>query len=111
MVRRGLGHWSRTQFRAGAISLAGGYGVEAGKPIGAIAAAIAPSSHVGTLRFGPWGPGFLRAGLNSILVAGGTVTASLLFGLPAAFALAKLHLRGSHLILINDGKTGAVGET
>ena len=45
------------------------------------------------------GQEFLRACLNSILIAGGTVLASMLLGLPASFALAKLHLRGSHLVL------------
>jgi trehalose/maltose transport system permease protein len=44
-------------------------------------------------------PGFLRAGLNSILVALMTVTGVFLVGIPAAYALAKLRLRGAQLIL------------
>jgi multiple sugar transport system permease protein len=44
-------------------------------------------------------PEFLRAGLNSVLVAAGTVLVALLLGLPAAFALAKLRPRGGSLIV------------
>ena len=44
-------------------------------------------------------PGFLRAGLNSILVAMMTVAGVFLVGVPAAYALAKLRLRGAQLIL------------
>lgn len=44
-------------------------------------------------------PGFARAGLNSVMVALLTVSAVLLMGIPAAYALAKLRVRGAHLIL------------
>lgn len=52
--------------------------------------------HFGTVLASPE---FLRASLNSVFVASGTVAISLLLGLPAAFALAKLGLRGSHAVL------------
>lgn len=44
-------------------------------------------------------PGFLRAGLNSVLVAGMTVLLALVLGVPASYALAKLPLAGRHLLL------------
>ena len=44
-------------------------------------------------------PGFLRAALNSVLVAGASVVLGFAFGVPAAYALAKLPLRGRNLIL------------
>ncbi len=44
-------------------------------------------------------PGFARAGLNSVIVALLTVAAVFLMGIPAAYALAKLRVRGTHLIL------------
>ncbi|MBI4463380.1 MAG: carbohydrate ABC transporter permease [Acidobacteria bacterium] len=44
-------------------------------------------------------PGFLRVCGNSLLTAGGTVLVALGLGLPAAYALAKLHLRASQRIL------------
>jgi multiple sugar transport system permease protein len=44
-------------------------------------------------------PGFLRMAINSIVVAMLTVLTVFVFGIPAAYALAKLRLRGAHLIL------------
>ncbi|MEE9234648.1 MAG: carbohydrate ABC transporter permease [Candidatus Acidoferrales bacterium] len=44
-------------------------------------------------------PGFLRVFLNSVVVAGGTVLLVFLLSVPAAYALAKLGLRGRNPIL------------
>lgn len=44
-------------------------------------------------------PGFLRVTLNSIVVATATVALAFLLGIPAAYALAKLSLRGRNPIL------------
>ena len=44
-------------------------------------------------------PGFLRVIVNSVVVAVATVGLSLLVGVPASYALAKLELRGGSLIL------------
>ena len=43
--------------------------------------------------------GFLRAGLNSFLVASFVVLVALVFGVPASYALAKFNLRGGSLML------------
>jgi trehalose/maltose transport system permease protein len=43
--------------------------------------------------------GFLRAGLNSFLVASFVVLLALVLGVPASYALAKFNLRGGHLML------------
>lgn len=44
-------------------------------------------------------PGFLRVALNSVVVAAATVLLSFALGIPAAYALAKLNLRGRNPIL------------
>ncbi len=44
-------------------------------------------------------PGFLRVTLNSLVVAGATISLALVLSVPAAYALAKLNLRGRHVIL------------
>lgn len=44
-------------------------------------------------------PGFLRAGLNSVLVAALTVAVAFLLGVPASYALAKLPIAGRNPIL------------
>jgi len=44
-------------------------------------------------------PGFLRVALNSVLVAGLTLLTAFVLGVPAAYALAKLNLRGRGAIL------------
>ena len=43
--------------------------------------------------------GFLRVCWNSIVIAAGTVLVTTLLGIPASYALAKLKLRGGHLLL------------
>lgn len=45
-------------------------------------------------------PGFLRAGLNSVLVAISVVALALVLGVPASYALARFNLRGGHLLLV-----------
>lgn len=44
-------------------------------------------------------PGFLRVVANSVFVAVTTVLVAFLLGVPAAYALAKLHLAGRNLVL------------
>ena len=44
-------------------------------------------------------PGFLRVTLNSFAVAVSTMLLAFILGVPAAYALAKLNLRGGHVIL------------
>jgi multiple sugar transport system permease protein len=44
-------------------------------------------------------PGFLRAALNSMLVAAASVALGFALGIPAAYALAKLEIRGRSLVL------------
>ena len=44
-------------------------------------------------------PGFLRVFVNSVVVATATVGLSMLVGVPAGYALAKLELRGGSLVL------------
>jgi len=44
-------------------------------------------------------PGFLRVTLNSFVVAVSTMLLAFILGVPAAYALAKLNLRGGHVIL------------
>jgi trehalose/maltose transport system permease protein len=44
-------------------------------------------------------PGFLRVFWNSVLVASLVVLAALFLGVPASYALAKLHVRGGHFLL------------
>ena len=44
-------------------------------------------------------PGFLGACWNSVLIAACTVLTAFALGIPASYALAKLNLRGSHLVL------------
>ena len=53
-------------------------------------------AHVGAVLASP---GFLRVFANSTVVAAATVVLSLLASLPAAYALARLHLRGGSLLL------------
>ncbi|SRR5712692_1075843 len=44
-------------------------------------------------------PGFLRVTMNSFVVAGSTILLAFVLGVPASYALAKLKLRGRHIIL------------
>ena len=44
-------------------------------------------------------PGFVRVFVNSVVVATATVSVSMLIGVPAGYALAKLELRGGGLVL------------
>ena len=76
--------------------------VTALKPDGQLAKLppLLPSPPTGKHFAAVWSaPGFLRAALNSILVAGAALLTAFALGIPAAYALAKLNLRGRGAIL------------
>ena len=76
--------------------------VTALKPDGQLAKLppLLPSPPTGKHFAAVWSaPGFLRAALNSFLVAGAALLTAFALGIPAAYALAKLNLRGRGAIL------------